>query len=102
MLRCLSRNVFPSNLGITLPDQKIPFWTGFNAMFSDRKDTLTIASYAPVIESEPAGMATVYTTMRKSKTTAVMLGQSYAIQTMDQQLYAIAQKVKWSLPKRIK
>ena len=69
-------------------------------MLSERKDTETVASYAPVIESEPADMATVYIAMRKSKDTSVMLGQSHAIQTMDQQLYAIAQ-VKWSLPKEL-
>ena len=101
MLRCLSRNVFPSHLDIALPDQKVPFWTGFNAMLSQRKDTVTVASYAPVVESEPADMTTVYTTMRKSKDSAVMLGQSHAIQTMDQQLYAIAQQGKWSLPQEL-
>ena len=69
-------------------------------MLSERKDTETVASYAPLIESEPADMATVYITIRKSKDTAIMLGQSHAIQTMDQQLYAIAH-VKWSLPKEL-
>ena len=45
---------------------------------------MTIASYAPIIESEVADMAPVYTTMRKE--TAVTFGQSHAIQTLDQQL----------------
>ena len=69
-------------------------------MLSERKDTLTVASYAPVVESEPADM-TVYTTMRKSKDTAGMLGQAHTIQTMDQQLYAIAKQVKCSFPKEL-
>ena len=36
-----------------------------------------IASYAPIIESEVADMAPVYTTMREE--TAVTFGQSHAI-----------------------
>ena len=63
---------------------------------------MTIASYAPIIESEPADMATVYTTMRKSKETAVTFGQSHVIQTLDQQLYNIALQVKWSMPNEMK
>ena len=58
------RGVIPRDFGIALPDQKVPFWTGLNSMLSEKTNTVTIASYAPVIESEPADMATVYTTMR--------------------------------------
>lgn len=82
----MSRGVIPSDFGIALPDQKVPFWTGFNSILSEKSDTVTVASYAPVKESGPADMATVYTTMRKSKETALTLGQSHAIQTLDQQL----------------
>ena len=59
---------------------------------------MTIAPYAPIIKSEPADMATVYTTMRKSKEIAVTFGQSHAIQALDQELYNIALHVKWSMP----
>ena len=45
-------------------------------------------------------MATVYTTMRKSKETAVTFGQSHA--TLDQQLYNIALQIKWSMPNEMK
>ncbi len=40
-------------------------------------------------------MKTVYTTMCKSKEVCQQLGQRNSVQTMDQQLYAIAQQVKW-------
>lgn len=88
------RGVIPSDFGIALPDQMVPFWTGLNSMLSEKMNTVTIASYPPNIESEPVNMATVYTTMRKSKETNVTLGQSHAIQNLDQQPYTIAQKVK--------
>ena len=67
-----------------------------------KTDTVTIAIYAPVIESKPVDMASVYTTMRKSKETAVILGQCHATQTLDQQPYAISQQAKWSMPKEMK
>ena len=51
-LRCMSRGVIPSDFGIALPDQKVPFWTGFNSMLSEKTNTVTIASYAPVKESD--------------------------------------------------
>jgi Tfp pilus assembly ATPase PilU len=43
-------------------------------------------------------MATVYTAMKKCLDMTNEAGQEHAIQTFDQQLYAIAQQVKWSKP----
>ncbi|CAC5408764.1 unnamed protein product [Mytilus coruscus] len=48
--------------------------------------------------SKPNDMATVYTAMKKCLDMSNDAGQDYAIQTFDQQLYAIAQQVKWSKP----
>ena len=102
----MSSGVIPNDFGIALSAQKLAFWMGFNTMLSGKKkqqtDTVTIASYAPIIESEPADMATVYTTMRKTKETAITFGQSHVIPTLDQQLYNIALQVKWSMPNEMK
>ena len=76
--------------------QVIPFWTAFNAQLSDKKECQTITAYAPIIDTKPADMAIVYTTMTKSKEMASALGQQHMVHTMDQQLYAVAQQVKWS------
>ena len=43
-------------------------------------------------------MATVYTTMNKCVDMCCKAGQQYSVQTFDQQLYAIAQQIKWSRP----
>ena len=51
----------------------------------------TVASHSPIIDSNP-------TEMVNCKATAKVLGQDYSVQTMDQQLYAIAQQVKWACP----
>ena len=43
-------------------------------------------------------MGTVYTTMKKCVEMCCKAGQQYSVQTFDQQLYAIAQQIKWSRP----
>ncbi|CAC5408181.1 unnamed protein product [Mytilus coruscus] len=43
-------------------------------------------------------MSTVYTTMKKCMDMSKEVGQDFAIQTFDQQLYAVSQQVKWSMP----
>ena len=41
---------------------------------------------------------TVYTTMKKCVDMSKEVGQEHSIQTFDQQLYAVSQQVKWSMP----
>ena len=51
-----------------------------------------------MIDAKPSDMATVYTAMHNNKEMTKALGQKYSIQTMDMQLYIVAQKVKWHRP----
>ena len=99
LLRLASQNILPlpaaSSSGTK---QDVPFWTGFNAMLSPKQDCRTVASYAPIINAVPSDMQTVYTTMRKAKETCLQLGQENVIQTMDLQLYSVAEKIKWYKP----
>ena len=76
--------------------QVIPFWTGYNSLLSESNTTYTAVAYAPIIDEKPSDMSTVYTTMKRCKDMCSSLGQSFSVQTMDQQLYAVAQQVKWS------
>jgi hypothetical protein len=55
---------------------------------------VTAIAYAPIIDTKPADMGTVFTTMIKCKEITNQLGQEITVQTMDQQLFAIAQQVK--------
>ena len=71
--------------------QAVHYWTGFNHRLHETETTYTAVAYAPVINAKPSDIATVYTTMKKCQSMSAQLGQDYAIQTMDQQLYAIAQ-----------
>jgi hypothetical protein len=99
LLRLLSREIvkFP----IEQPDQSeqtIPFWTGFNGKISNSHPCRTLVTYASVVDSKPSDMPTVYTTMKKCVDMSKEVGQEHSIQTFDQQLYAVSQQVKWSMP----
>jgi hypothetical protein len=61
-------------------------------------ESFSLASYAPIIDSMPTDMATIYNTMEKCVELCCKAGQQYLVQTFDQQLYAIAQQIKWSRP----
>ena len=91
---CMLRNVSRESN----PPQIVPFWTGFNSMLSRSHNMVTISSYAPTIEAPPTNMGTVYTVLKRGQEVTQHLGQPYQVHTFDQQLYAIAQQVKWSHP----
>jgi hypothetical protein len=78
--------------------QSIPFWTGLNCLLSEKYPDVTVVAYPPIIDAKPNDMATAYTAMKKCLEMTNEAGQEHAIQTFDQQLYVIAQKVKWSKP----
>ena len=80
-------------------EQVVPFWTGFNKIMSDRQPDHVVVAYPPIMDAKPADMATVYTTMCMEMSTAV--DQGCSVQTFDQQLYAIAQQVKWYMPEKL-
>ena len=48
--------------------------------------------------AKPVDMATMNKTMRKCKDISAALGQHHSFQTIDQQLYAFAQQLKWAFP----
>lgn len=97
LLRQVSRAILPiPEVGEGLQHQSIPFWTGYNAHLAEAADSKTTTAYRPMIDAPPADMSTVYTTMVQCKEMTKQLGQECAVQTMDQQLYAVAQQVKWS------
>ena len=102
-LRMMPREVLslPANAEIS-QTQTTPFWTGFNKSLAPTVSSYTAVAYAPIIDAKPSDMATVYTTMKRNKDMTNALGQKYSIQTMDQQLHAIAQQVKWHMPNQFR
>lgn len=99
LLRMVSRQVLPLNPSfICNNSQIIPMWNGFNSTLREVEPVFTRAAYAPVIDAKPADPSTVYVTMENCKKMSQALGQSTSVQTMDQQLYAVAKQVQWSRP----
>ena len=96
--RLLTRDIVELPLEFQSTGQTIPFWTGFNCLLSEKRSDVTVVAYPPIIDAKPNDMATVYTAMKKCLDMTNEAGQEHAIQTFDQQLYAIAQQVKWSKP----
>ena len=98
-LRLMSRGALPVPPDTAITQHHVvPFWTGYNAQLLQAKDTYRAIAYAPIIDAKPADMGTVFTNMIKCKEMTNHLGQEITVQTMDQQLFAIAQQVKWAEP----
>ena len=94
MLRSLYREIAPlPRLTPFSKQQTIPLWTGYNSHLSTKSEHLTAVAYAPIIDWKPVDMATVYTTIKNCRKMCLNLGQEVSLQTMDQQLYAIAQQL---------
>ena len=94
----MTRDIVELPLEFQATGQTIPYWTGFNCLLSEKCPDVTVVGYPPIIDAKPNDMATVYTAMKKCLDMTNEAGQEHAIQTFDQQLYAIAQQVKWSKP----
>lgn len=82
--------------------QTVPFWTGYNASRSTQTGSHSKWTYPPIIESKPADANTIYTAMKQCQSTCRQLGQESTVQTTDQQLYVIAQQVKWACTSEFK
>jgi hypothetical protein len=70
--------------------QQIPFWTGYNSGLSEYKSECSVVSYAPIIESKPNDMSTVFTTMKRCVDMKKAMDQVHSVQTFDQQLHVRA------------
>jgi hypothetical protein len=97
LMRNLSRGILSLPDDMVIPDiQTIPFWTGYNYILAEQETTQTCVTYKPIIDAPPTDLSTVYTTMKQCQEMCASLGQPYSVQTMDQQLYALAQQIKWN------
>ena len=76
--------------------KRVPLPSPQTHRISGMGENNAMLAYAPMIDAKPTDMKTVYNTMKKSKQMTEELGQKTTVQTMDQQLNAIAQQVKWS------
>ena len=96
-LRNCTRSIYP-DFNLPSNQQVVPFWAGFNALAVEANSTYVVHAYKPVINSQPTDPETMYRTMKGCRETAVAADQEVSVQIVDQQLYAIAQEIKWDRP----
>lgn len=76
--------------------QEVPAWSGFNSLLAAEScPSRSTIGYLPVIPESPTEMVTVNELLRRSCLIAARLGQSHAIITVDQPIYAKAQEIVW-------
>ncbi|KAJ8686065.1 hypothetical protein QAD02_021859 [Eretmocerus hayati] len=66
--------------------------------FGEKKHDFTKVQYLPAINAKPSDMSTVYTTLKRGQQLARTLGRKNNVHTMNQQLYAVGQVVKFVSP----
>ena len=102
LLRMVPRGVLP-DIEPSEPPEKIvvPLWKGYHHQISVPQPrhlkTKTHRAHLPIIDAPPSDKRTLYTSMVQCKRLTKSLGQESSVQTMDLQLYALAQEVKWHL-----
>ena len=104
LLRMLPRGIIPG-----FPQSSdgqstciVPFWKGYHSQTSstgpNEQVTKTCKVHLPIVDAPPTNKQTVYTAMKNCRNLTSLLGQTTSVQTMDQQLYVIAQEIKWDQP----
>ena len=84
LLRLLSRDIV--DIPFEFPrqnEQTIPFWTGFHSKVTESHTRQTLVTYAPVVDSKPSDMNTVFTIMKKCMDMSKVVDQDNSIQTFD-------------------
>ena len=87
--------VFPIYSQIMI--QPIPFWTGLHYVLLEKRPDVAVVAYPSIIDAISTNMSTVTTAMKRCLYMPMDAGQEDTIQAFDQQHYAIAQLVKWSM-----
>lgn len=102
MLRMEPRGIIPSPpVTRCRPSDEplVPLWKGYNAIVAKSEpknlETRTKRVHLPIIDAQPNDKRTLYTSMAHCQRLSRYLGQRTSMQTMDQQLYALAQEIKW-------
>lgn len=78
--------------------QKVPSWSGFNAMISHPSASITEVGYCPMINGSPTDASTVYSVMKLVQMMA-SLGQQYSVITFDLAIYMKAKEIQWRNPR---
>ena len=94
LVRMLSTKLLEVVLCPMKPNQqKIPSWSGFNALVSQASPSITEAGYCPMINHSPTETSTVYTVIKQIQKMMSSLGQEYSVITFDLAIYMKAKEI---------
>ena len=79
--------------------QKIPSWSGFNALISHPSASITEVGYCPMINGSPTDASIVYTVIKTVQKMMASLGQQYSVITFDLAIYMKAKEIQWRSPR---
>ena len=78
-------------------DQKIPFWTGFNQIVSEKSSEVTSIGYLPILNAPAHDNDTLWTVILRCMKLSDILNQGQTtVLTLDEQLYCKAKMLQWS------
>ena len=78
--------------------QNIPSWTAFNAATIENNSPTTTIGYAPIINSSPIKLPTVFTIRDYVHKASKQLGQTCSVLTLDEAIYCKAKEIQWRCP----
>lgn len=78
--------------------QKIPGWSGFNAILYPKMPQESNIGYCPMIDGASTEFSTVYTVLKHAQMLSSALGQGDAVITFDLLIYMKAKQIQWRYP----
>ena len=85
------------SFGLMEMNISFPCWSAFNAYLkTDDKEAVSAVAFNPIIMAPPTDHSTIYTTMKRMKEAASVLGQSHIPVFFDMAILMKALEIKWS------
>ena len=82
--------------------QKIPGWSGFNAILYPEMPQESNIGYCPMIDGASTEFSTVYTVLKDAQMLSSALGQGDAVITFDLLIYMKAKQIQCSTTRKVK
>ena len=83
--------------------QKIPGWSGFNQLTTDKEQPeVTIVGPLPIVNAPAHEYETLWTVLRRCQAMTALRGGIYTVVTMDEGLYNKAKMLQWEKTEHLK
>ena len=100
LVRMLPTKLFEVELCPMQADQqKVPSWSGFNAMVSHPPASITKVGNCPMVKGSPTDASTIFTVIKLVQKMMASLDQQYSVITFDLAIYMKAKEIQWRNPR---